>query len=91
MVKLREVFARTVVDIDSARILKSSFDFVEFINESDLLCWLALERGDVVPGIYIRTIDEALTGLSAELSGMYQKAYQGAAAKFQEGVFRGAD
>ena len=82
MVKLRQVFARTLVDIEASRVLKLDFDFERFINDRDLLCWLALEQGDIVPDLYVRTIDSALSELSAELSGLYQLAYQKAVDKF---------
>lgn len=72
---IRQSFAYNLVEIISAIVTTENLDFNSFINDTDLLVWIALEQGDVIPNFYISLIDDALSDFSTDLKGKYISAY----------------
>ena len=72
---ITRIFAETLVSIDVAIAIKQELKFDFFMNDVDQFCWIALEKGDAVPALYIKLIDQALTDLSFQLKGKYLPAY----------------
>lgn len=79
-----KAFANSVAEIDTARITKSTFTYNDFVNNIDQLLWIALDKGDVVPDIYVRIIDQALNDLSCKYKGKYLTNYLCAVSLFEK-------
>lgn len=71
-------FAQTLVEIDTAIATNKTIDFKSFINDTDDLTWFAITSGNIVPDLYVKMIDQALSELSIDLKGKYIAAYSSA-------------
>lgn len=80
----RQSFAYNLVEIITAIVTSENLKFSSFINNTDILVWIALEQGDVVPQLYISEIDKALTELSTDFNGKYIEAYALAVQTYNE-------
>lgn len=81
---LRESFSYNLVEVFTSKVTSKILNFNSFINDTDLIVWIALEKGDVVPSMYISQIDEALTDLSTDFAGKYLAAYKLAVQTYNE-------
>ena len=73
---IKKWFSEQLVEIDSARITNASFDFVEFIEEEDILCGIAMTHGDIVPSLYVEMVDRAISETQPCRLGDYSRLYK---------------
>jgi hypothetical protein len=79
-----KVFANNLAEIDTANITNSTFNYINFINDTDQLLLIALENGDVVEDLYIEMINQALHDLSCKYKDKYLTDYRNAVAIFEK-------
>ncbi|MCH2088972.1 MULTISPECIES: hypothetical protein [Pseudoalteromonas] len=77
------IFSETLVSIFVAIATKRELKFDYFMNEIDQFCWIALNEGNVIPSLYIKMIDQALTELTFKNKGKYMQAYNTAIEDFK--------
>ncbi|WP_305763140.1 hypothetical protein [Alteromonas macleodii] len=73
---IRKWFAEQLVEIETARITNTPFDFVEFINEEDILCGIAMAHGDIVPSLYVEMLDRVVGEMEPCRIGDYSRLYK---------------